>query len=564
MRAMWLRPWSREVRAAVPADPPPPSGPSSRSAPEAAGWGHPPAGPTPTPPAPASPVRRPQRRAGPPASATPPTTSAARGCAASTSTPATQAWPHRRATGSSPASPTSTASPWRVLGDPGEGDASQYAVVPVLLSASPATPTSPWCAATSSTPAGGRAVLRRPLLPPLRRLPGADLRAARQPRLVRRPHRLHDGLLRRAARRRRAATRGHGPALAAGCCAGCCGGAPRGRRAEDVADMRWYRDAESQQTGGQPGPYCAIDAGPRAAGADRHRDRRAGSTATRPSGCAPCRRGTGRRSCSRAGRSTPTRALQPSPIDGGGDVNEIVTDPRYNYVAAIGGDDHNYQRYPVRQRDGRTIQYVVAGGSGALSLGHAPDPERRPARPGGHRGGLPLLPAAGRLTGPLQPPLRRAAGARPRAAGDLAGRRDDAHGRARRRSRRPARRRPPSRGARPARRRPDLPVPRAGRARAELVSLLFDSNACRCSRASCAWTPPPRRRPAGRPPAARSTSATRCWRTATRRPAVRRPLEWRSETPGAVHRRSASHVIGRARPARAERRPRLPDTRAVG
>lgn len=31
----------------MPADPPPPSGPSSRSAPEAAGWGRPPAGPTP-------------------------------------------------------------------------------------------------------------------------------------------------------------------------------------------------------------------------------------------------------------------------------------------------------------------------------------------------------------------------------------------------------------------------------------------------------------------------------------------------------------------------------------
>src|SRR6185369_12180149 len=47
MRAMWLRPWSREERAAVPADPPPPSGPSSRSAPEAAGWGRPRVGPTP-------------------------------------------------------------------------------------------------------------------------------------------------------------------------------------------------------------------------------------------------------------------------------------------------------------------------------------------------------------------------------------------------------------------------------------------------------------------------------------------------------------------------------------
>ena len=59
------------------------------------------------------------------------------------------------------------------------------------------------------------------------------------------------------------------------------------------------------------------------------------------------------------------------PLDGGGDLNEIVTDPANGYVAAIGGGDHNYQRYPVRLRDGRTIQYVVAGSAGApLSATH--------------------------------------------------------------------------------------------------------------------------------------------------------------------------------------------------
>jgi hypothetical protein len=53
-----------------------------------------------------------------------------------------------------------------------------------------------------------------------------------------------------------------------------------------------------------------------------------------------------------------------------------VRDPRHNYVAAIGCDVHNYQRYCVRLRpqddcppgekqDERQIQYVVAGGSGA-------------------------------------------------------------------------------------------------------------------------------------------------------------------------------------------------------
>jgi len=59
------------------------------------------------------------------------------------------------------------------------------------------------------------------------------------------------------------------------------------------------------------------------------------------------------------------------PIEGGGDVNEIVTDPAHGYLAAIGTAEHAYERYPVRLRDGRTIQYVVAGASGApLSATH--------------------------------------------------------------------------------------------------------------------------------------------------------------------------------------------------
>jgi hypothetical protein len=53
-------------------------------------------------------------------------------------------------------------------------------------------------------------------------------------------------------------------------------------------------------------------------------------------------------------------------IEGGGEVDEIVRDPAHNYVAAIGGDIHNYQRYPVKLGDGRTIQYVVTGGGGAF------------------------------------------------------------------------------------------------------------------------------------------------------------------------------------------------------
>ena len=54
----------------------------------------------------------------------------------------------------------------------------------------------------------------------------------------------------------------------------------------------------------------------------------------------------------------------PCPIEGGGTVDDIVREA--GYIAAIGGDIHNYQRYPVRLPDGRTIQYVVAGGGGAF------------------------------------------------------------------------------------------------------------------------------------------------------------------------------------------------------
>lgn len=48
-----------------------------------------------------------------------------------------------------------------------------------------------------------------------------------------------------------------------------------------------------------------------------------------------------------------------------GTVDGVVTDPQANYVMAIGGDIHNYQRYPVPVAGGRTIQYVVSGGGGA-------------------------------------------------------------------------------------------------------------------------------------------------------------------------------------------------------
>src|SRR5262249_62309579 len=46
-------------------------------------------------------------------------------------------------------------------------------------------------------------------------------------------------------------------------------------------------------------------------------------------------------------------------------VDDVIRDPANNYVAAIGGDTHNYQHYPIRVGD-RTIHYVVNGGGGAF------------------------------------------------------------------------------------------------------------------------------------------------------------------------------------------------------
>ena len=56
----------------------------------------------------------------------------------------------------------------------------------------------------------------------------------------------------------------------------------------------------------------------------------------------------------------------PGVIECGGTVDDIVRDPAHRYVAAIGGDIHNYQRYRVRVKGhARPIYYIVSGGGGA-------------------------------------------------------------------------------------------------------------------------------------------------------------------------------------------------------
>ncbi|WP_210583816.1 metallophosphoesterase [Streptomyces sp. GESEQ-35] len=138
---------------------------------------------------------------------------------------------------------------------------------------------------------------------------------------------------------------------------------PRANDGQRLAEARTLRSSPAQQAV-QPGPYWAIDAGPvRIIGID-----------TGLLGTVDAEQGAWLREVSQGPR--PKILITGSPlyvdgkhdpcvIDGGGTVDDIVRDPAHHYVAAIGGDIHNYQRYPVRV-GGRTIQYIVAGGGGAF------------------------------------------------------------------------------------------------------------------------------------------------------------------------------------------------------
>ncbi|MGW3647130.1 metallophosphoesterase family protein [Streptomyces sp. NPDC000878] len=130
-----------------------------------------------------------------------------------------------------------------------------------------------------------------------------------------------------------------------------------------LAEASKLRSAPAQQAA-QPGPYWAIDAGPvRIIGID-----------TGLLGTLDAEQGRWLREVS-AG-PVPKILItgsplyvdgehHPCPIEGGGTVDDLVREPERNFVAAIGGDIHNYQRYPVSAH-GRTVQYVVSGGGGAF------------------------------------------------------------------------------------------------------------------------------------------------------------------------------------------------------
>jgi calcineurin-like phosphoesterase family protein len=125
-----------------------------------------------------------------------------------------------------------------------------------------------------------------------------------------------------------------------------------------------FRPAPDQRLG-QPGPYWILDTGPvQFVGVDTgiigNLDGDQGDWLKRVSaGPKPKILVTGKPLVVNDGRDPGRIADRDFTVD------DVVRDPANNYVAAIGGDIHNYQHYPIRVGD-RTIHYVVNGGGGAF------------------------------------------------------------------------------------------------------------------------------------------------------------------------------------------------------
>lgn len=244
-----------------------------------------------------------------------------------------------------------------LLGDTGEGDSSQYAVVPGLLRAGEGTAFA-IVASDVIYPAGSGNEYGEKFFRPYKDYP-APIYA------IPGNHDWYDGL---------------GGFMRVFCDAPALAPKPDGRwlrgllwrRPEAVdeqrlAEARGLRGQPSQQAAGpaaQPGPYWAIESESLlVVGVDTgiggviDREQTAWlrqvSLDPRPKILV-------------TGKPIYTRNdYKPSPLEEGGTIDDIVRDPAHRYVAAIGGDVHNYQRYPVRVGD-RVIQYVVSGGGGAF------------------------------------------------------------------------------------------------------------------------------------------------------------------------------------------------------
>ena len=246
-----------------------------------------------------------------------------------------------------------------LLGDTGEGDRSQYAVVPALLNAAAGTDFM-IIASDVIYPAGDADEYPDKFFRPYRDYPRPHLRHPRQPRLVRRPARLPPRLLRPrrgllAAAVARPAVVPAPPAVAR---AGR-GGRGRPRRGPPPPPGRAGpagRPARAVLGIDTPSlRIIGVDTGITGS-LDRDQGRWLREVSAGPK---PKLLVTGK-------PLYVDDEHRPGAIEGGGTVDEIVQDPAHNYVAAIGGDIHNYQRYPVTTEDGRTIQYIVSGGGGAF------------------------------------------------------------------------------------------------------------------------------------------------------------------------------------------------------
>jgi hypothetical protein len=119
----------------------------------------------------------------------------------------------------------------------------------------------------------------------------------------------------------------------------------------------------------QPFSYFALDAGPvMVVGVDHglhgmvDRDQAAWLARTARASAAPKILVTGKPIYANA-------AYTPGPVEGGGTLDAIVRDPRHRFVAVVSGEVHNYQRHTVAAGGGRTIQYIVSGGGGAFMKG---------------------------------------------------------------------------------------------------------------------------------------------------------------------------------------------------
>jgi|SRR6266545_1491259 len=140
--------------------------------------------------------------------------------------------------------------------------------------------------------------------------------------------------------------------------------APEGH--ENVIERMQGLRPEPRQRRQQPGPYLAIEAGPVLlvgidTGITGGIDREQGEWLRRVSSASP------KPKILLTGKPLYVNGQHhPGAVEGGGTVDDIVRAPAHNYIAAIGGDIHNYQRYPVTLGDGRTIQYIVSGGGGAF------------------------------------------------------------------------------------------------------------------------------------------------------------------------------------------------------